>query len=668
MSKTIKDDIKIHGVTINRLAKELGISEDRVTAMNNNPVTTPVGRIVESYDYMGETPTEIINSISNNEFVLNKLELSDGDFLSTRERIGNLIKEFNGCSDVCKAIKNAFETVYKYPLIYITGSYGCGKTTMAENLLGTTLKLLGSPVTRSYMYLLLMSERHSGIAYNYPFGEYPYSINSSEHIPTLLTTDCTKEYMEHVLKPISSEGIASPSSYAVYSNSSTLDAVNIICSDSMNMMPNDFDTATAAETDAQIINMADIMIIMLDPVPITNPKLFQLLQCSWERWGNKMTDHIVFVISKSDRYSLEEIEIIKQQYQNILKSVFSDIANNTNDCTIHLNEEFANMIFSYSSIKKKNKDKIKSDASHNGEFYKRVQSMVQNMVFSPSENKNRKSVLSQEMCSIKNSILPQNILSKDMANNLKIDIKWICTGAENYFANNFSSEYKKIISSDNILNLIHRHNITKAGDDKRKLISLVNSQLNHIIAQVASSALLQIIEKFKEVKYDVGSTDIINNLTDRIMCICYRIIYLYGNKDDKQKFKKVFSQQKNKSDAENSEMIGRILGEKIGMVARNSIAVGMLFPISMITPIVTGAAGASAMAYYAQTNFEKNTAKKIVSLYNTQNIEQRLSEEIITKYFVSLKNELIGIVESSTNQGDKQTIKLIDNILEITNS
>lgn len=650
MESIIKEDIKDNGITIGRLAEEFGISEDRITAMNNSPESTPLGRIINTYDYIGKVPSKLINSISNNKPALDKLELSAEDFLFDRRDIESIINECSEASEACMGIVNAFESGYRYPLIYITGSEACGKSSMVENLLGKELMFTDRKSERGYRNLLFMSDKHSGIEYNYPFGEYPYRIMSSEFILDLLTRRCKKDEMEQILEPISKIGMQRPYSYVIYSDSPFLEATNIICCSSMIPPPDTSDNTSAAETDAQIIGMSDIIVIMLDPNFANSSKLADIMQYARLRWNKDISDHVIFVIARSDRYQCDEIKDLKREYSDIIGDMLKVYSSERD----RFFDNISDMIFSYSSIYKKNNKESKTDAMYNTAFYKKLQNMVSLSLDNEKRRDDLREVLERENIFLSS----KNVLSNETASNLKTDIKGIFSQAEICFENDFQAEYDKIVSSENILQLIERYDITRA--DKSKLISIVNSQLNNAIVMSASKTFFTIEGRVRRTNYDVGDTNLISILTTCITNTNADIVYKFGCEKDKREFRKAIMQR---SDHDSLKAMQRMLA---GGTLAAGVAATMV--LSVFTPIIAGAAAADTVAYYAQTNFKKNTAKKIVSLYEKHGIKDSLSQKFITRYFVTLENKLKEIIDSFAFQGDEQAIELTEKILEVIGS
>lgn len=659
MENIIRKDIRDNGITNGELAKELAISEDRVTAMNNNSSNTALGRIIETYDYIGKVPVELIRDISNNTPALDSLEPSADDFLSTRAKIEKVIEEHGELSkDRHNAITNiikAFESEYSYPLIYITGSECCGKASMAENLLGAQLKFASRIYERKYRHLVLMSDKRSCIEYNYPFGEYPYRIKESECITDLLKENFTDK-TESCLEPVSAMDTQSLYSYAVYSAQPLLEAVNIVCSNALLLSPDAHDFEAVANTDAKIISMADIIVIMLDDTSAECLKLADIIQYALLRWGKDMKDHVIFTIAKSDRRSLEGEDGINERmgkYSKIIEAVLKNLElTKNNPETEQLLGHITDMIVPYSSIYKKNNDKDKADAMHNTDFYKKIH----NMVFMALDDKKHRINLYDAVFHEQIRFFPQdinllNIMPDDTAYALKYDIQKIFSEGRKSFENDFSEKYQGIISTDNIMMIIDCNNITRT--DKNRLIAIINSMLTQMLINSTMSIYTQMVEKFTRLFDDIQDIEIKLKLLESVMHVSEKVLQRVRNENIK--YKSIVQRDNvNQTDKKTS------LGTSIGALAGGALV--SLLPLTL--PIVSGAATAGAVSYYAQTNFQKNTARKIVSLYNEHNIKKKFTDEVIDTYFVPLETELKKIVDSFTYKINEKTENFIQKIEE----
>ena len=71
-----------------------------------------------------------------------------------------------------------------------------------------------------------------------------------------------------------------------------------------------------------------------------------------------------------------------------------------------------------------------------------------------------------------------------------------------------------------------------------------------------------------------------------------------------------------------------------------------LIPVAAILGPIAGIAGTVVSSYYAQTNFEKNTARKIVSAYDENKVKDNLTRKLISSRIVPVQQEAAAVVES----------------------
>lgn len=648
MGRDFKDDTKFHDVPCSTLAKELGISEDRVTAMNNNIENTSVGRLIASYDYMGGNPADVIDSLSDNSFAQDMLDNFGQEIKSTKDRLLRIIDECGVTSDEMQKVINRVVDIYKYPLIYICGQHSSGKITMAENLLGTKFRFLGSPLTRSYTHLLIMSDSNSAVEYNYPLGEYPYEILKEELVPKLLKKRCSEDMLTE-LKPIAKKGMElSDKSYVVYSDSPSLSALNIVCSNYMNMFPDNSKDIISVENEASIVSMSDVIIVMLSELMSGyNSKIVWLLRCGWERWRYDMPEHFIFVISKSDRYTVDEISSLREHYSDIIVSLAAQVIDLDVDKDKQFFDEIANRVCPYSSIYKITNEKNKNDASYNNEFYQKLKQQLIKL----SDEKNRRDYLSIVLGLFKRRISAQSLFSERIA---QMNLKSIIIHAENDFADTFKRSYDKVINVDYIAKLITHHNITRKQEDRYRLLSVVNSELANAVVDAEQYALNRMLNAIEE--NDSEAKEYLEGVREKVFMLIHR------SADPAQNdyiFDEILKQ------TPKSQIIK---SESQALLVRSAVttaAATVLLPISALIPIVTFAASGVVASYYAQTNFEKNMAKKLVSSYNEQDVYKKLSDEIISDCFKPLQDELLNVVGNSTSKEVKKTTEVIDRILSI---
>lgn len=660
MSRGFKEETKFHDVTGNDLAKELGISEDRIAAIQNNLESTPVGRLVDCYDYMGGDPTGIINELSDNRFAHDSLEQVGNELRSTKEKIASVISMYNNSSDRYQGIINAVDTIYKYPLIYISGELSSGKLSMAENLIGEKFRSLGSPLTRSYTHLLIMSNQRSGIEYNYPFGEYPYRIESAELIPELLRGSIVQNMDMSGLTPIAKEGMdLSGKNYVVYSDSPALSTIDMVCSEQLNTMPDNPSDISSTETDTQIIGLADVIIIMLSEGAGFRSKLIYLLRCGWELWGYDMTEHIIFVIPKSDRFTVDEISSMKQSYAEMLTALLDHIITSDDKRRQKLIEDVSDMIFPYSSIYKIANEKHKNDASYNWSFYQRLHQILASV----SDDAKRRECLYEALRAMKKCLLPENVLSNESAGKIRMEIRRITADAENDFNRTFSMEYDELINIERISEIITQNGITRKQEDRNRFVNIVNSKLTELVRYTAAQAIIGMVHEFLSIDISMINMVVLDNILTSIKIMHSNICGSEGQFVSLQEAAATIRSLSN-SDIDGKKNIidkpGVLLGTGLGAV----VSMG-LFPVSGIITGAASIAGAAVSSYYAQTNFDKNMAKKLVSSYNAQHVKESLSDKMIQRYFKPLREELFNIVNNSSLKGDAKIVELIDKILEV---
>ena len=103
-------------------------------------------------------------------------------------------------------------------------------------------------------------------------------------------------------------------------------------------------------------------------------------------------------------------------------------------------------------------------------------------------------------------------------------------------------------------------------------------------------------------------------------------------------------------------------------LASSAIAVGAVlspFTLPVIIAGLTVTAATSAVSYYAQSEatFKKNTAKKIVSEYSSENIYEKICEKINQIYFDKIENDLFNMHDNKIMKSDqKLTVEYIDRL------
>lgn len=94
-----------------------------------------------------------------------------------------------------------------------------------------------------------------------------------------------------------------------------------------------------------------------------------------------------------------------------------------------------------------------------------------------------------------------------------------------------------------------------------------------------------------------------------------------------------------------------------------------LVPIAGLIPSSIAAAGAMAASYYAQTNFIKNTAKKVESIFDDKKICDDIWNKLCDKYFDPLSKKLIDILKTADSGNNKNNeMTLIERLEQLTES
>lgn len=634
MKSTLKEDAKFYEVKFDDLAKELGISVDRITDMSNNIQNTSVSRLVAAYDYMGGDAANIIEEMSNNSFAFDKpYELVGNELENVQQTIRKIKTDGKYETSWCKKIFEFVESIFRTPNIYVCGKPASGKITMAENLIGAKLSSLGRPRDRKYGFVLLLHKDNSPIEYNYPLNEYAYIINSVADTADILTTHCTEDEFFQKFTPISNAGIQNDNqSYIVYGSSQLLKKANIICSNQTEIFPQS-NTEDALKADAQLIDTADIIIVFFNKSNEFKQKISQLLQCAYSRWNDQMAKHILFVIPKSDRYKSKII--LKEEIDMCLEVIVAEL----NELNVPDNIIGDIKIVSYSSIyKKNNKEEAgnneRIDATNNEEF---KSSLIIDLV-SAMDYSARKTNLLKHLRELKKNLNDEKISAENMAR-LKYELDGVFSTVQKQFEMEFKKSFKEIITEEHIISVIKSNNITRKQEDRQRLVSLINSELSKAATHVLEESYGKLRIKIEEL---IGKPE---------------LDYLFNVQSNEQKSKGEY-----KKKLFPGGIAGLLIGANVGTIVTAAALLPGLIPIAAIMPIAIGTASSDVLSYYAQTNFEKNTAKKMVSTYNNKNVCEKMIETFSKKYFESIKSKLMVAIDSSSQEPDDQAIELIEKI------
>lgn len=642
IANKFKEDIKNYRVLLSAIAERIGVSEDRLTDLSANFEGTQVGRIVKVYDYMGGDPSELVRELSENEFAyecpLTGVIPEDPE----RTAIEKISEEYMDSSEMCKDMIDRINRGLKAHLICIYGYDGLGKLTMAENLIGKKFKSVGSPLTRGYSHVFIMSDKRSGIHYNYPLGEYLYQLTPNIKASDLLLLK-DKDRTEHKLIPIISDGMTG-SDYVIYSDAEALNNMNIVCCNQTGIPGND-----SSEIEADIMSLADIVVVMLsEPTADYKSKLIQLLHCGWEKWQYSMDSHYIFVIPQSDRYYIDTAESgdkiakfskVKNLYSDMLKECIAQVIDIDDQKGAELIEEFEKQLFSYSSIKKNESNDV-MDASNNYAFYGTLRQMIPNL----NKEKEMSKALLKVILDIKMIRLNRNGDSSESINSVYGKITKSFSDSEKSFRNSFSDRYDDVMKPEKIIALIHDKNFTRKQEDRQMLVSNVNTLLNNAAFNAAGDSFLKMKEEMENILEDFSDQSLKKEIIDRLQSACKK----FSNESD------------DKSDNQVKSGIGKDVSatEAAGSLMLPTLIASLVFPGLAIV-------GGAVSAYYAQTNFERNTAKKIISSYSAENVKNKITEKIITSYFRPFKKEIISVINEAGQKENTELSEFISRVNDV---
>lgn len=631
----IKTTIKQENISQVELSAELKKSEDSISRITNNPTEAPLSSLLKLTDYIGVPTDQFIKGISDNRNASDGLLPVDKRFRSFKEGVARCISESaNSSSEGWQQVKKIVDTLTKTALVYVTGGFACGKFSAAENFIGTSFRTVGEKA-RSYERMLIKSDCECGIEFNYPLGEYLYEVDSAEILPDVVESSNSQKLIHDRMIP-APWGRSSDSNYVLFSSAEKLHSGSVICSNWINSTPADENADTSAEIETQLIALSDVVVIMLEQNTANLEKYMPILQSAFENWKWELPDHLIFVASKSDRYSVEEAESICRNYSDMISSAMRRIVGDNDEAQSFVNT-MAGMVFPYSSIYKVN-TQGKNDAGLNMAFTHRLQ---QDLSFSIDAEK-RSIQLVQALTSLKNHYQSDGISEQDI-DNMKQEICRMTEKASADFRTKFDAEYDKVINVEYISRIISDNNIERKQEDRKRLVTIVNSQ----ITRLARKAVLNSLEGMKDELEALGA-DLVGEkraeaIHDCISTMCKKLS---------------FSDMKTETNS----------GKYPTMESINDVLSGLtlataLLPVAGITMGLTSLAATAVTSYYAQTNFEKNMARKIVSSYDSHDVKKKISDRMVIKYFEPLKSDLLFIAGGAESQSDPDAVALIERIL-----
>ena len=660
MGRNIKDDIKLHGATNKDFAKDQGISEDRISAMLKDPENAPLGRVISCYNYMGADPSGMIEELSENRFADDGIFQFENGLSDTRERIKSVIMKCEYDLSKNRSVLDAIDEVYRYPLILIIGEYGSGKSTMAENLIGKKLYLLGNPMDRVYDHLLLISDKRGEVEYNYPFGEYPYKIKSKELLSELIRDSIIREnYIDQMIPAAKLGKDESNSSYeafdyVVYSDSPALNELNILClcNDHLNTTPEKNSGEGSEEIDINITSKANVIIILLGNTIDSDYMLANVLKLGWERWGKDITEHIIFAIPKCDQlYDTEEFELAKNHYIEIIQDHFKQIIPCGDKNREKILEDVCDSIYSYSSIYKKNNHKRKIDAENNVEFYQKLNRILASI---PNDVERNKNILSENLIKLKESLHRQKEMTREQASQDILKVNKLVADAKKEFEEHFSMGYQNLISVESISEIISQNKISRNKEGRNRLVYIVNSKLTDLVKDTTEGVNNRLQAKIvtdKSISSEVREEFLIYSIPQEDYTPSFNAKSQDNSND---------SLQKNASKAKNlgTVAMGLLFAPVIIAVATTAAAAAAVGA----TAVAVGDASGVVKSYYAQTNFEKNMSKKLVSAYNSNNVKEIILRKM-TNYYESLKRDFCKTINSCVTRDEAEAESFIDKIL-----
>lgn len=171
------------------------------------------------------------------------------------------------------------------------------------------------------------------------------------------------------------------------------------------------------------------------------------------------------------------------------------------------------------------------------------------------------------------------------------------------------------------------------------------------------SIYTQMINSFTRLFDDIQDIEIKNKLLISVLHAGKKVLQRTHNEHFKYKS---IMQQDHINKTYQKPSLGASAGASIGTLVGGTFA----SLLSLTLPIVSSVATANAVSYYAQTNFKKNTARKIAALYNDNDIKNKFMNKVKETYFDNLERELKEIIDSYTYKCDKKTGSFIEKIEE----
>lgn len=524
-----------------------------------------------------------------------------------------------------KDISANISNLLKEPLILVAGDFATGKVCLLQNLCGTEFKSVGSGLNRCYLGLIVTSTDNSPIKYNYPMGEYLYRVTDEEALLPLIENKLSeKEFGEKT--EVAKAGMDKTENFIVYVDSLKNDNITYACRN----IGNSNITLQSTDVDGLMFNESDIIIFMLSENEAIFSAVTPFLLSCLSRWRKEMMTHIFFLIPKCDRYSEKEINNLIDIYENRLNDI---ICNINPELTAEI--KIRDRIFPYSSIYRDHEG-VTLTNQLNLPFYNSLYTSVSMLcnVQKIAEN------LDTMLCNFKNNIFKISKLNIDNLDYSLYRAKIITSIAHTkaVFKEKFSVEYKKILNVNNIISIMDNKNkeISRKKEDRQRLLRIVNIQLTDAAMKTACKEVAKLHSTLQD-------------------CI---------NSEESFYLKNIYQSPK-KTGIDYCFSKNDMLWPAL---ASSAIAVGAVlspFTLPVIIAGLTVTAATSAVSYYAQSEatFKKNTAKKIVSEYSSENIYEKICEKINQIYFDKIENDLFNMHDNKIMKSDqKLTVEYIDRL------
>lgn len=615
------------GVEITGLSK-LGpmLTADNLTDISNDARAVNLGRVIDALEIVGTDPGEFVSGMSGNTPVYsNILEGQRGGLSADARKKAAELSDKYCLSESCMKLREKAESTYGGSNVLIYGMPLSGKFSMLQYLINAHLDCTGPVISRDYKNAAVLAQDCAGVSYVYPVSGYIYENDDSSCIPEFLS-------MSRKEKEIAQKKLGLPcygkmndanKDYIIFHNASVLNNFSFICS-----------SFRDDETAAEHMRSADIMMIMLSESAEFIPKLTQLLSSAKEKWNERMAEHMLFIIPKADRYPTDDTEIsgirkisdVKAAYKSIIAECVSHICDD-GEGKDKLADSLGGQIVPFSSIYKSVTSGV-CDASHNFEFDNAVKLCVK---AAAKEKELGRQKLREEIDAYSHEtvcLTPEQM--KDIMTELNSNFSREISRMKEVISNG----YDKLMNVAVLSALIKENGLTRTKEGRQKVISLVNSRLSDMALEAIDETLFRIYRKVRDMELPTDNKAVSDKLEETVL----RGISRSNNK-------KIFISAVPGADKDSKAgNTSAAAAAAAGMGAATMAA--SLIPVAAILGPIAGIAGTVVSSYYAQTNFEKNTARKIVAAYDENKVKDNLTRKLISSRIVPVQQEAAAVVES----------------------